>query len=376
MTAPRRIVHVISSLAVGGAQRHLLQLLAEPADGVQQDVIYFRDHDLRADAERLAGQVRHVPMAGPWGWTRLPQLTAAIARGRYDVVHTHLLRADMYGALAARMARVPGLVATKHNLEARLEHPVWRRLHRRTARLPDVTIGISDAVREWAVATGGVPATKTRVVLYGIDAAPFADLDRVAARAELGIEADARVVLCPARLDPQKNHGMLLRAFERVHRELPDAVLLLAGGRQLGSEIYERDLRALADLIDANGAVRWLGVRSDMPRLLAACDVVALASDWEGFGLVLLEAMAAARPVVATAVGGVPEVVSDGECGVLVGAGDMFGFAEALMRLLRDDADRERMGEGAARRARETFALERMRAATQAVYDEALGARA
>jgi len=376
MTAPRRIVHVISSLAVGGAQGHLLQLLAEPTDGVQQDVIYFRDHDLRADAERLAGQVHHVPMAGLWGWTRLPQLTAAIVRGRYDVVHTHLLRADMYGALAARAARVPALVATKHNLEARLEHPVWRWLHRRTAGMPDITIGISDAVRGWAVTTGGVPAAKTRVVLYGIDAAPFADLDRAAARAELGIEANARVVLCPARLDPQKNHGMLLRAFERVHRELPDAVLLLAGGRQLGSEIYERDLHALGDLINVDGAVRWLGVRSDMRRLLAACDLVALASDWEGFGLALLEAMAAGRPVVATAVGGVPEVVSDGESGILVTAGDMFGFAEALIRLLHDDATRQSMGTTAARRARETFAIDRMRAATQAVYDEVLGARA
>ncbi|MDE2989621.1 MAG: glycosyltransferase [Chloroflexota bacterium] len=376
MTAPRRIVHVISSLAVGGAQGHLLQLLAEPTDGVQQDVIYFRDHDLRADAERLAGRVHHVPMAGPWEWTRLPQLTAAIARGRYDVVHTHLLRADMYGALAARAARVPGLVATKHNLEARLEHPVWRWLHRRTAGMPDVTIGISDAVRAWAVTTGGVPAAKTRVVLYGIDAAPFANLDRSGARAELGIEAGARVVLCPARLDPQKNHGMLLRAFERVHREQPDAVLLLAGGRQLGSELYERDLHALADLIDADGAVRWLGVRSDMSRLLAACDVVALASDWEGFGLALLEAMAAGRPVVATAVGGVPEVVSDGESGILVAAGDMFGFAKALIRLLDDDAARRRMGTAAARRAREAFAIDRMRTATQAVYDEMLGAPA
>ena len=375
MTAPRRIVHVISSLAVGGAQRHLLQLLAESTDGVRQDVIYFRDHDLRADAERLAGRVRHVPMAGAWGWTRLPQLTAAIVRGRYDVVHTHLLRADMYGALAARAARVRALVATKHNLEARLEHPVWRWLHRRTARLPDLTIGISDAVREWAVTTGGALPAKSRVVLYGIDAAPFAELDRAGARAELGIEPNAKVVLCPARLDPQKNHGMLLRAFERVHRELPDAVLLLAGGRQLGSEVYERDLHALADLIEVDGAVRWLGVRSDMRRLLAACDVVALASDWEGFGLALLEAMAAARPVVATAVGGVPEVVSDGESGILVPAGDMFEFAEALARLLRDDTTRHRMGVAAARRAGGTFALDRMRAATQAVYDEVLGAR-
>ena len=376
MTAPRRIVHVISSLAVGGAQGHLLQLLAESAAGMEQDVIYFRDHDLRADAERLAGRVRHVSMAGPWGWTRLPQLTAAIVRGRYDVVHTHLLRADMYGALAARAARVRGLVATKHNLEARLEHPVWRRLHRRTARLPNLTIGISDAVREWAVTTGGAPPAESRVVRYGIDAAPFAELDRAGARAELGIEPDARVVLCPARLDPQKNHGMLLRAFERVHREQPDAVLLLAGGRQLGSEVYERDLHALADLIEVDGAVRWLGVRSDMRRLLAACDVVALASDWEGFGLALLEAMAAGRSAVATAVGGVPEVVSDGETGILVPAGDMFGFAEALARLLRDETTRHQMGAAAARRARETFAIDRMRTATWAVYDEVLGARA
>lgn len=376
MTAPRRIVHVISSLAVGGAQGHLLHLLAEPTAGMEQDVIYFRDHDLRVDAERPAGRVRHIPMAGPWGWTRLPQLTAAIVRGRYDVVHTHLLRADMYGALAARAARVRGLVATKHNLEARLEHPVWRWLHRRTARLPDLTIGISDAVREWAVATGGAPAAKTRVVLYGIDAAPFVELDRAGARAELGIEPDARVVLCPARLDPQKNHGMLLRAFERVHREQPDAVLLLAGGRQLGSEVYERDLHALADLIEVDGAVHWLGVRSDMRRLLAACDVVALASDWEGFGLALLEAMAAGRPVVATAVGGVPEVVSDGESGILVPAGDMFGFAGALARLLRDETTRHRLGAAGAQRAGGTFALDRMRAATWAVYDEVLGARA
>ena len=104
--------------------------------------------------------------------------------------------------------------------------------------------------------------------------------------------------------------------------------------------------------------------------------MVALTSDWEGFGLALLEAMAAGRSVVATAVGGVPEVVSDGESGILVASGDMFGFAEALTHLLHDYATRQSMGTAAARRARETFAIDRMRAATQAVYAEALGARA
>ncbi len=375
MTTPRRVVHIITSLAVGGAQRHLLQLLTDPPDGLQQDVIYFRDHDLRDEAERIAGRVRHVPMAGRWGSAWVPRLARAIGAGDYDVVHTHLLRADMYGAVAARLARTPALVATKHNLEERLERAGWRWLHRRTARLPDITIGISEAVREWAVTSGGAPESKTRVVRYGIDAESFAGLDRAAARTALGLDQNARVVLCPARLDPQKNHGLLLRAFEGVRRDVPDAVLLLAGGRQLGSEIYERDLRSLTDLIGISDGVHWLGVRDDVEQLIAACDVVAMASEWEGFGLALLEAMAAERPVVATAVGGVPEVVADGQTGVLVEAGNTTAFAQALVRLLRDEAARERLGAAGGRRAREVFTLDRMRVATVALYDEVLRGR-
>ena len=375
MTTRRRVVHVITSLAVGGAQRHLLQLLTDPADGLQQDVIYFRDHDLRDAAERLAGGVRHIPMAERWGWVWVPRLAGAIDAGDYDVVHTHLLRADMYGAVAAHMARAPALVATKHNLEERLERPAWRWLHRRTARMPDITIGISEAVRQWAVTTGGAAASRTRVVHYGIDAGRFAGLDRAAAREALGLDLTAPVVLCPARLDPQKNHGLLLRAFEVVRRDVPDAVLLVAGGPQLGSEIYERDLRVLAELIGIGDGVRWLGVRGDIEQLIAACDVVAMASEWEGFGLALLEAMAAERPVVATAVGGVPEVVADGQTGVLVEAGNTTAFAQTLVRLLRDEAERERLGATGGRRAREVFTLDRMRAATVALYDDVLQGR-
>lgn len=372
MTGPRRVVHITTSLAVGGAQRHLLQLLTNSPDGLQQDVIYFRDHDLRQEIASHAGQVHHIPMASLWGLALMPQLVRTISAGKYDIVHTHLLRADMFGAVASRLARVPALVTTKHNLEERLDQPGWRWLHRRTARLPDLTIGISEAVREWAVTTGGAPASRTRVVHYGIDTQDFAHVDRVAAREVLDLEPGIPVVMCPARLDPQKNHALLLRALQLVRQQLPDAVLLLAGGRQLGSALYEQNLHQLAELLGISKGVRWLGVRGDVDQLLAACDVVAMASEWEGFGLALLEAMAAERPVVATAVGGVPEVVVNGETGLLVKTGDTEAFAQALIHVLSDETDGKHLGVEGGRRARKVFTLDGMRAATQAIYDEVL----
>ena len=247
MTAPRRIVHVISSLAVGGAQGHLLQLLAEPTDGVRQDVIYFRDHDLRADAERLAGRVHHVPMAGPWGWRRLPQLTAAIGRGRYDVVQ-HASAARRHVRSAGRSRGPSPRDWWRPSTTWRLDWSTRPGAGSTGARpgMPDITIGISDAVRAWAVTTGGVPRAEDPGGALrhrrGAVRGPGSSGRARGARHRGGC---ARVVLCPARLDPQKNHGMLLRAFERVHRELPDAVLLLAGGRQLGSEsLRARSARA------------------------------------------------------------------------------------------------------------------------------------
>ena len=281
-------------------------------------------------------------------------------RGRYDVVHTHLLRADMYGALAARAARVPGLVATKHNLEARLETPGLAlapsadgaecRTSPSASRTPCAS---------WAVTTGGAPAAKTRVVLYGIDPAPFEHLDRCdGPGAELGIEPDARVVLCPARLDPQKNHGMLLRAFEHVHRELPNAVLLLAGGRQLGSD----DLRARPPHACRFRRRRRRGALAGSPeRHVRACWRRATSWRWrrngKGFGLALLEAMAAGAtqwwPPPSEAF---PKWCSDGENGFLVSSGDTVRESPtALTRvLLGDDATRRRLGAAAAQRARKT----------------------
>ena len=369
MTRSRpRVLQIVTSLAVGGAQRHLVELLPGLREFADIDLVYFRDHDLRPEFEACVERIAHIPMAGPFGAVRLPHLAALIRRGRYALVHTHLLRADMYGALAARAVGVRAIVSTKHNIEARLESSSARALHALATRPTRRTIAISEAVAGWTNQQLGVPGDRIEVIRYGLDSGPFSGLDRAAARRELGIEAGVPLVLCPARLDPQKRHDVLLRAFAKVRRTIGDAQLLCAGETQLGGPAYRAGLLQLTDDLGLRDAVRWLGVRADIPNLMAAADLVVLASDWEGLGLVVMEAAMASRPVVATAVGGVPEIVEHNQTGVLTPQGDAQALASALTATLLDTERRLRMGSAARRHAAETFDLEGMRAATRALY--------
>ena len=373
MTQSRpRVLQIVTSLAVGGAQRHLLELLPGLRQFADIDLVYFRDHDLRPEFEACVERIAHLPMAGPFGAVRLPHLAAFIRRGRYALVHTHLLRADMYGALAARAGGVRAIVSTKHNIETRLSSSSARALHALATRPTRRTIAISEAVAHWANQQLGIPRDHIDIIRYGLDPAPFSDVDREAARRELGLQAHVPLVLCPARLDPQKRHDVLLRAFAQVRQELGNAQLLCAGETQLGGPAYRTRLLELSDELGLRDAVRWLGVRSDMPNLMAAVDIVVLSSDWEGLGLVVMEAAMAGRPVVATAVGGVPEIVEHQVTGSLVPQGDEQALASEMTTMLRNPDQRARMGADARRHAAQAFDLERMRTATRSLYAEVL----
>ena len=372
MNVRPRVLHIITSLAVGGAQRHLLALLSGLSRSVDIDVLYFRDHDLRHHVERVADGVLYLPMAGRAGILHLPRLVALIRRGDYSIVHTHLLRADVYGALAARVAGVSAVVSSKHNIEARLASMPSRALYRLTTRSTRRTIAISDAVAKWAVNELGVMDEDIRVVRYGLDPMPFNRISQAEARRILGVDADVPLILCPARLDPQKRHDVLLRAFALVLEDFPRAVLLCVGDTQLGGASYRSKLRSTSVELGVDHAVRWLGVRDEIPELMAASDLVVLASDWEGLGLVLIESAMACRPVVATAVGGVPEVVISDTTGVLVPQGDHLRMGQEIRALLAGDERRTRMGTAAGEHARENFNLGLMHDATEAVYKELL----
>lgn len=274
-------------------------------------------------------------------------------RAGADLLHGHGLRRAPLYALAARRAGLP-LVVTLHNLvPADTPAPVRAALRLALASARRV-VAVSDAVA--ASAAGWVPDERLRVVRNGVDLAPFDDLpDRDDARRRLGWPAETPVVLCVARLAPEKGLDLLADAVRAgiarivVAGEGPERARLEALGLEL------------------------LGERDDVPLLMAAADLVCVPSRAEGLGLAAIEAMAAARPVVATRVGGLPEVVEDGVGGALTPAGDPEALTTALRALLADPGRAAAMGEAGRARARERFGLAPMRAATRAVYAEACG---
>ena len=376
MTAGRpRILHVITSLAIGGAQNHLLTVLRGLGDKYQFDVAYFKDPDLVADVSDRADRVNFFDLGGVPSPLELWRFARHIARGRYGVVHTHLLKADMWGAVIRSVGRGPPVLSTKHNAEGPLLNPAYGRIHGVLTRSADTVIAVSSSVVEYMTTAGRVAGPKMVVVHYGIEDVREPDPDAVMrARIGFGIGMNDPFVLCVARLDPQKGHDTLIRAWKSVSAHLPSARLVLAGGTQLGGDDFAQGLKHLASSLGIADKVIFAGVRRDATDLIAACNVLAMSSRWEGFGIVFLEAMRAGRPVVATRVGGISEVVAEGETGFLVRPDDPQDLASALIRLLDDRNMAEDMGDQGRLRFEQRFMAEQMLGKIADIYDRILNA--
>jgi glycosyltransferase involved in cell wall biosynthesis len=297
-----RALHVITGLGVGGAEQQLRLMLRHlPA---RCDVVTLTNPGAVADGLRADGvRVTHLGMHGNRDLGALPRLVRLIRRGRYDLVHTHLYRACVYGRIAARLAGVRACVATEHSLgRAEIEgRPLTRgtrALYLSTERLGAATVAVSGTVaarlRDW-----GVPSARIHVVPNGIDAALFRhdSASRGATRAALGIPEDAFVVGGVGRLVPGKRFEVLVRSVAA----LPGARLLLAGD---GPE--REALRSLAAQLGAAERIHLLGERDStagpaapgIPALLGAMDVFVSTSREEAFGLAVVEALAAGLPVL------------------------------------------------------------------------------
>jgi len=350
-----KILHVHRVGGIGGSERHLLTLLPALAErDVDVSFLGLDDPSRAPDPfyERLSVPYERIPAPRDVDPMLLARVARAVRRNRPELVHTHLVHADVYGALAARR-----LVSTKHNddpFRAGAFRIVERALAARAARI----IAITDALARFQIERVGIPARKLVTIHYGLDDLPEA----WGAKPADDVPVDARVVLAVCRLEPQKGIDVAVRAFARVREEHPDAHLVVLGE---GSERPR-----LEELARSTGVPLHLPGRvPDVAAWLRRADVLLHPVRWEGFGLAVLEAMLAALPVVASRVSSLPELVVDGETGLLVPADDPQALGDAVSRVLADPGC---LGAAGRVRAQERFSVARMAEATLDVYETAL----
>ena len=370
-----KVLHIQKVAGIGGSEGHLLSLLPALA-GAGLDVRMLIAATDEAYRFSDALQARDIPLRMvPAGPHLNPALATALAREirsfRPDIVHTHLVHADIHGQLAMAAGRAVR-VSSVHSTDAFYRRQPFRTGARLAGHRAGAVIAISDHVRAFLEDLRLVPADRVRVVHYGIDVSGWRldESERRRAREQLGLRSAEVAVGMAARLIPGKGHSLLLEAVAEARRAHPQLRLLVAGRGPLRVEL-EREAERIAP-----GAVAFFGFVEDVKAFINACDVLAFPTQpalGEGFGLAALEAMASGRPVVATDVASLPELVSDGETGFLVAPRSVEALAAALASLASDGDLRERLGARGQERARTTFSLERMVERTLAVYQEALG---
>lgn len=368
---PTRVLYLAHAFMVGGAEEMVLNLVRHlPA--------------------RFAPAVACINQPGPIGReieaTGVPfwslGLTPGVARPMDvlrlrdflfthapDIVHTFLLTASLYGRFAAMLARVPIVVGTEVNIYARK-----RRLHVLAERWlmagTDTVVASAGAVRDFYVDQVGAHRDKVEVIYNAVD---WAQLEQTMGRGELrralAIPDTAPLIGIVARLTEQKAHRILFEAVARTPA-LAGAHLLVVGDGELRDE-----LPCLAARLGLADRVHFAGARRDLGNVLGTIDVFAMPSWWEGLPLSLVLAMGAGLPVVATAVAGVPEVVADGERGLLVGPGDAEGLGATLARVCGDAAARARLGEAARAFVRPRFGVDGYVASVTGLYDRLLAAK-
>jgi glycosyltransferase involved in cell wall biosynthesis len=386
-----RVLHIQKAHGLGGSERHILDLCAGLTPlGLRPRVLWLEAPGHPLDALREIGADAGVesgtlPIGGDLDARLVARLRGWLRDHPADLVHLHLLHATLYGVLATRArigagrppaaapSRRAPLIATRHGCEPYRRLLWFGLLARQLDRACERVIVPSRHLAAFSARWDGTPLGKLRVIPHGIRVDTFASAaadqaQRARRRAAWGVPADACVIGCVARLHPSKDHPTLVRAFARVLRDLPAARLVLVGEGPLRARLERRARDCLGD---GAASVCFAGSESDAAGAYAGFDVAVLATRREGFALAALEAMAAGRPLVATRVGPLPELVREGETGLLVPPNDADALAEALLHLARDATARARMGACAATAAR-AYTLERMAAATAALYAEVL----
>jgi glycosyltransferase involved in cell wall biosynthesis len=376
-----RVVTLIDHLPAGGGAERLAAEVAARLDPDRYESVLCvsrapKDPAMAsatesADLERLHAQgLRVLPLGrsstyAVWNWR---PLLAALREQRVDVLHAHKHGSNIWGSLLGRIARTPVVLAHEHTWSFE-GNPMRRFLDRNLiARLCDRVIAVSRDDRRKMIELEGIPPDRVEFVPLGIDAlAPPSPDDDL--RLDLGIDAEAPVIGAVGRLTPQKGLPALLEAARILRPSFPDLRVLIVGEGELRGELEESVAR-----FGLGETVTLTGFRADIPNVLASLDVAVLSSEWEGSPLAVLEYMDAACPIVATRVGGVPDLIEDGVEGRLVPTRDPSALSEAVGSLLRDRRAARRLGEAARDRRRREFTIQNTVRRIEALYDDLLSA--
>ncbi|HEY3413643.1 MAG TPA: glycosyltransferase family 4 protein [Armatimonadota bacterium] len=354
------VLHVVSGNSLAGVERHVLLLArTQQEQGMRVHIAFPRGGWLQSQLEGL--NIPYTPMSlrGTLDAISLAKLVAIVKRERLDVVHGHLIRGMFYAMATGKVARCAS-VGTDH-----MFHSNWTMRYLDRLLVP-TSIGREEVIPE-------IRHDRIVVVPHGVDVdklvgdAAHADEER----ASWGFPAGGQVVGLMGRVTNVKGHDIFLRALAAI----PDSIrpwAVFAGPEEAE---WGAVLRTLADELGVADRVRFLGARNNMGAVMEACDLIVAPSRMESCSLVLLEAMTLGRPVVASTVGGIPEVVEHNVTGLLVPPENPESLAEALMSTLADGALRRRLGAAAREEASERFTPQAMADATQAVYLDALNWR-
>jgi glycosyltransferase involved in cell wall biosynthesis len=366
-----RVVEVMATGTNGGAQEHVYSLLSRlDRSRYEPTLISLSQGSAERKIARLGIPV-HV-IDEPDDAVAVGAVATLLADIRPDVVHNHMYRAELVGtraaiAVAERGRRGPFVVGTVHS--SRVRAPEDREILRRLTPRMDHLVAVSRAM-ERKISDERPSAVPVSLIYNGVDLVRYNHTDPCCTlREEYGMPEAAQIVGVVARLEHEKGHPTLLDAWPRVVRAVPNAWLLVVGE---GSRRPELEAQAAA--LGIAGRVVFTGRRDDVPAVTAALDVAVLPSYREAQGLTILEAMALSRPVVASAVGGIPEMIESGRTGLLVAPHDPEALAAAIVRLLSDHAYADMLARGGHDLVHERFCVELMVAAIEDIYDE--GARA
>ncbi len=305
-------------------------------------------------------------------WALAKRLRRAIRTHHVDLIHAHQYTPFFYASLSRGLGTRPRILFTEHGRH----YPDYRRIKRVMAnkfllRADDRVTSVGQFVKQVLIDHEGLPGDRIQVAYNGIDARRFetavTDQTRTAVRQELAVRSDQLVVLQVARLHPIKDHATAVRALALAVREVPDALLVLVGDGQ-----QREAIQTLGRQLGVAEHLRLLGVRQDIPRLMAASDMFVLSSLSEGVSVTLLEAMAAGLPIAATDVGGNSEIVVHQETGLLSPRRDEQALARHLVTLLKNAALRRQMGQAGRDRVNRRFTQEQMHQAYTQIYRQML----